>query len=104
MILIKKPLIFDSSDLFGVNMDIDFVTCPKCKSKNWNDIPNLEDRNKCKYKCSRCNYLIVLGSCSKCKTENAWIQIKGIEEKGGHRPFYRYQCRSCNRLIGILID
>jgi len=27
-------------------MEIDFVKCPKCFSKNWNDIPNIEDKNK----------------------------------------------------------
>lgn len=68
MILIKKPLLSDSSVALGVDLEIDFVSCPKCK------------------------------------TENAGIQTKGIEEKVGHRPFYRYQCKSCNRVTGILID
>ena len=50
MIQIKRLLIYDFNIVLEVNMEIDFVTCPKCKSKNWNDIPNLEDKNKCKYR------------------------------------------------------
>ena len=84
-------------------MGIDFVTCPKCLSKNWNDIPNTDDINKTKFKCIRCNYVITLGSCSKCRTEKAWIQIAGINEKGGQRPYYRFQCKGCKRIIGLLL-
>ncbi|MCQ2579437.1 MAG: hypothetical protein MJ159_01905 [Treponemataceae bacterium] len=85
-------------------MEIDFVTCPKCKCKNWVDIPNTEDKSKYKFRCARCSYTITLGSCGKCKTEKAWIQTQGIDEKGGHRPVYRYQCRHCGRVVGIMID
>ena len=84
-------------------MEIDFLTCPKCRSKNWADIPNTEDKNRSRYRCVRCGHCIVLGSCSKCKTEKAWAQIVGIEEKGAHRPMYRYRCSGCGRVVGILL-
>lgn len=85
-------------------MDIDYVTCPKCKSKTWEHIPNLEDKNKYKFRCVRCRYTVTLGACAKCKTPNAWVQIQGVDEKGGHKPIFRYQCKTCKRIVGILID
>lgn len=85
-------------------MEIDYVTCPKCKCKYWVDIPNPADKNRCKYRCSRCGYTMVLGACAKCRTPKPWIQIQGIDEKGGRYPVYRYQCKTCQRIIGVLID
>lgn len=85
-------------------MDIDYVTCPKCKCKNWIDIPNTYDRNKTKFRCSRCNYIVSLGTCAKCRTQQAWVLIQGIDEKGGRYPIYRFQCKTCKRIIGLLID
>jgi transposase-like protein len=84
-------------------MDVEFVACPKCRSKNWNDIPNAENVDRTRYKCLRCGYVFRLGACAACKTPNAWVQTVGIDRKGGHRPMYRYQCRGCGRLIGVLI-
>ena len=84
-------------------MEVDFVKCPKCLSRNWSDIPDTNNINKTKFKCIRCNYIITLGSCSKCKTVNAWILITGINDKGGQKPFYRFQCKICKRIVGILL-
>ncbi|HCM28071.1 MAG: hypothetical protein A2Z99_20865 [Treponema sp. GWB1_62_6] len=85
-------------------MDTTFVTCPKCRSKNWNDIPNTKDLNTTSFKCNRCGYVIVLGACSKCKAEKAWELLVGIQEKGAQRPMYRFRCKNCRRVIGILLQ
>lgn len=84
--------------------DIEFVTCPKCRGRQWADLPDTQDKNRCRYRCCRCGHLIVLGGCSSCKTSQAWIQTKGIDPRGGQKPFYRYECRNCHRVVGILID
>jgi hypothetical protein len=81
---------------------VDFVRCPKCQSLHWTDIPNITQRENTRYQCFRCGYRISLGACSACKTKD-WLMTKGIEEKGGHRPYYRLKCRSCARVIGLLI-
>lgn len=85
-------------------MEIDYVTCPKCKCKNWNDIPNTYDLNKTKFRCVRCSYLVSLGTCAKCKTKDAWILTHGIEKNGSHNPIYRFKCKTCGREVGVLID
>ncbi len=82
--------------------NVDFVRCPKCRSLYWNDIPDLEKSEDTKWKCFRCSYGIAIGACVKCKNKN-WKMTKGIDPKGGHRPVYRLQCLSCNRVIGFLI-
>ncbi len=82
---------------------IDFVVCPKCRSRNWNDIPNVADVSHTRFRCLRCGYTMLLGACSHCGTEKAWRLTRGIEEKGAYRPMYRFKCRSCGRLIGILL-
>ncbi len=80
----------------------EFVRCPKCHSKNWEDIPNTEDSDKTRFRCNRCQYPIRMGICSKCGIKN-WQLIKGIEKKGGHKPYYRFKCRSCDRTVGFLL-
>ncbi len=85
-------------------METDFVTCPRCRCRNWNDVPKLSDLDRTSFRCNRCGYVIVLGACGACKTENAWTLELGIQEKGAHRPMYRFRCRGCRRLIGILLQ
>jgi hypothetical protein len=84
-------------------METEFVTCPRCQCKNWNDIPNLKDISATSFKCNRCAYVIALGACSACKAERSWVLLVGIQEKGSHRPMYRFQCKSCRRIIGLLL-
>jgi len=47
--------------------------------------------------------MIRIEICKKCMS-SSWKLIKGIDEKGGHRPFYRFKCNSCNRIIKIKIS
>lgn len=80
-----------------------FLTCPKCYSNNWNDIPNTKDALRTRFRCNRCEYMIRVETCKKCMS-SSWELVKGIDEKGGHRPFYRFKCNSCNRIIKIKIS
>ena len=81
---------------------IDFVRCPKCQSQFWSDIPDSGQKGKYKWKCHRCNYLVVISKCAKCKSSD-WKMVKGVDPKGGHRPYFRYECQTCKRIIGILL-
>jgi hypothetical protein len=85
-------------------MDIDFVTCPKCKCKNWNDVPKIDNIDSTVFTCNRCGHGILLGKCSKCNYEKPWKLLIGIQEKGAHRPMYRFQCTKCKRIIGLLLQ
>jgi hypothetical protein len=82
--------------------EINFVRCPKCQSLYWFDIPNLVVAENMKWRCFRCSYQMSFGACSKCKTRN-WQMTRGIDPKGGHRPMYRFQCRTCGRVVGIMV-
>jgi len=84
------------------NADPDLVRCPKCQSLYWSDIPGLDVREETQFRCYRCGYHIKVGACKTCRTRN-WLMTKGIEEKGGHRPYYRLKCKTCQRTIGFLI-
>ncbi len=83
-------------------MENSYLTCPKCHSSNWNDIPNTKDVNNTKFKCFRCNYAVKIQTCKRCG-QSKWEMTKGIDSKGGHRPFYRYKCLGCNRILKIKI-
>ena len=78
----------------------DFLRCPKCFSDNWIDIANLENRNRTRFMCFRCRYIVLLKTCKKC-SKDAWSKIKGFDEKGGYRPYYRFKCDNCGRIIKI---
>lgn len=84
-------------------MNNDFLSCPKCHSQNWVDIPNTTDSLRTRFRCYRCDYLVRVEICKNCNNKN-WELIKGIEDKGGHRPYYRFKCRSCNRVLKIKIS
>jgi uncharacterized Zn finger protein len=83
--------------------EVEFVTCPKCRSRNWDDMLNKDDADRLRYRCVRCGYTMYLGQCGTCKTDRAWELVKGVDPKGGYRPYYRYRCRGCGRVIGILM-
>lgn len=85
-------------------MDIDFVTCPSCRSRNWNDIPKIEDIDKTAFTCNRCDHKIKLAKCGACGARGSWTLLVGIQEKGAHRPMYRFKCGSCGRVIGLLLQ
>jgi hypothetical protein len=82
--------------------EVSFIKCPRCQCMYWQDIPDVKKHVKDKWKCSRCSYVIVPGPCSGCRTKK-WVTTKGIDPKGGHRPYYRLQCRTCGRVIGFLV-
>ena len=83
---------------------IDFVECPSCRSKTWQDIAALGDQNDpFRFRCVRCNHLVKLSGCSKCKGTR-WVRLKDTFEKGSKKPVVRYQCSSCSRIIGIVLD
>jgi ribosomal protein S14 len=81
-----------------------FLSCPKCQCQIWNDIPNTKNGSRTRFRCTRCGKLIRLTGCSSCASQENWVLIKGIEEKSGWRPYYRFQCKSCGRHLGVLID
>jgi hypothetical protein len=82
--------------------DIKFVRCPKCQSQYWFDIPNPDKPERTHWRCFRCSYQIVLGACAGCMKKE-WKMTRGIDPKGGHRPFYRFECQGCKRVLGFLV-
>ena len=81
---------------------VDFVQCPKCFSKNWEDIPAAQEHDVVRFRCIRCKHTIRLGACIKCKAK-AWTRLPDIVEKRGKRPVYRFRCGTCARILGIII-
>ena len=81
---------------------VDFVECPKCHSRNWEDLIALKEHEVIRFRCKRCNYTIRLGACVKCKAK-AWTRLPDIVEKRGRKPIYRFKCGTCSRILGIII-
>jgi hypothetical protein len=84
--------------------ELKFVSCPKCQCLIWNDIPNVKDSSRTRFKCIRCGKMICLVSCKKCSKSEIWQIEKGINKKSGWRPYYRFKCKYCGRQIGVLLD
>ena len=51
---------------------VDFVSCPKCHSRNWEDIPAAKEGEPVRFRCFRCKHTIRLGGCARCKAKR-WI-------------------------------
>jgi hypothetical protein len=83
---------------------ISFLSCTRCQCKIWNDIPNTRDSSRTRFRCIRCGKLVRLTGCFDCGGKDCWTQVKGIEKKSAHRPYYRFQCKICGKLLGVLID
>ena len=91
--------------VIGTGSSVEFVRCPQCQGQVWNDLPNTANLNRYKWTCHRCGYCVTITGCSKCKSRS-WKMSRGVDPngKGGHRPYFRYQCDGCGRVVGILID
>lgn len=85
-------------------MDIEFVTCLKYQSRTWHDLLALGDlKNTLRFECKRCAWRIKLGNCKNCQT-SSWKRLNEVHEKGGRQPIVRYQCRGCQRIVGLFLD
>jgi len=84
--------------------EITFLRCAECQCQIWNDIPNIKNISRTRFQCMRCGKMIRLSGCSACGERENWTLVKGIEKKAGWRPYYRFQCNSCGRELGIRLD
>ena len=81
---------------------VDFVRCPKCHSRNWQDIPAVKEGDPIRFGCSRCQHVIRLGACAECHAKQ-WVRLPDIPEKRGRKPICRFQCAGCERVLGIIM-
>jgi transposase-like protein len=83
---------------------IDFVVCPGCKSKSWNDRIAIGDKkHTMRFKCTRCGKVIKLTGCLKCHTRK-WTRENDLYEDGSKKPVVRYSCDDCGRIIGLFLE
>ena len=82
----------------------DFVTCPNCSSKTWEDsLAWGDEKDTMRFRCKRCGHLIKLGACRVCGG-NSWHRMNEVHQKGARQPVVRYKCRKCLRIVGLFLD
>lgn len=81
----------------------EFLRCSKCFCENWTDIANLKNKNRTRFMCIRCRRMVLFHTCKVCGSSN-WEKTKGFDPKGGQRPYYRFRCNTCNRIVIVKVS
>ena len=82
---------------------VEQLRCPKCQGGIWNDQFSEKRGDKYRFVCARCHFVVTIAGCKECR--HPWMElVHGVEKGGPHRPYFRFQCPGCGRVVGVQID